>query len=38
VIDSGGDRGLKHADGRSGGVPKAHGPASCVVPHPDRRA
>ena len=24
------------ADARSGGVPKANGPASCIAPYPDR--
>jgi hypothetical protein len=25
------------AEARSGGVPKAYGPASCIAPYPDRR-
>jgi hypothetical protein len=38
VIDSGGDRGPEHAlaDARSGGVPKANGPASCIALYPGR--
>jgi hypothetical protein len=36
VIDSRGAVSTPMADARSGGGPKARGPASCIAPYPDR--